>query len=566
MVSRTRTGARAAASRRVGPKDREAATAKKLVRVPDSARARQKGARRLKDANPHQRVDLTLTLRGPKLPDAATFARRTPSLAQFRAKCGASKADANKVSKVLRKFGLSIDEVSLETRSMKVSGTVAEMEAAFHPHLGIYESAKQGTFRDREGEYKVPAELQKIITAVLGFGERRVAGRKPSKVAAKTAHPLKPFAPRDIEDHYRFPQGRGAGQKIALAEFGGGYFADDLSAYCQLFDRDVPTVKRISIDAPIRNLAQMKRLKPANRSDEIDCTGEVMMDVQIVAGLCPQAEILVYFAKDHQKGWVDLLNQAIMDRPVVLSISWGAAEDSGDWSKAALNAINERLNLAALRGVTVCCAAGDDGSGDMQTNKRAHVDFPSSSPYSLAVGGTMIRHKSGKAVEQTWRVGKGRRIRDVGGATGGGVSSIFPKPDWQKVSVASLNKNGIKGRIVPDLAALAGPPMYDLIFQGERSPGGGTSASTPVLASLIARVNALLPPRKRQRWLTPLLYGKTSHGPAMGRLVCHDITIGNNVSNPKPGIGFEAGSGFDAVSGWGVPIGASLLLALGGAV
>ena len=138
MVSRTRTGARAAASRRVGPKDREAATAKKLVRVPDSARARQKGARRLKDANPHQRVDLTLTLRGPKLPDAATFAGRTPSLAQFRAKCGASKADANKVSQVLRKFGLSIDEVSLETRSMKVSGTVAEMEAAFHPHLGIY--------------------------------------------------------------------------------------------------------------------------------------------------------------------------------------------------------------------------------------------------------------------------------------------------------------------------------------------------------------------------------------------------------------------------------------------
>ncbi|WP_177196258.1 S53 family peptidase [Bradyrhizobium sp. OK095] len=545
---------------------RQAVPAKQLVVVRNSARARQKGAKRLRDASPQQRVDVTLTLRGPKLPDAAIFARRPPSLAQFRARCGASRADANKVSQVLRKFGLSIDEVSLETRSMKVSGTVAQMEAAFHPNLGIYESAKQGTFRDREGEYEVPAELQPIITAVLGFGERRVAGRKPSKTAAKATHPLKPFAPQDIENHYRFPHGRGSGQRIAVAEFGGGYFAEDLAAYCKLFDRDLPTVKRISIDAPIRNLAQMKRLKPAQRRDEIGYTGEVMMDVQIVAGLCPEAEILVYFAKDHQKGWVDLLNQTIKDRPVALSISWGAAEDSGDWSKAALNAINERLNLAALLGITVCCASGDDGSGDMQTDKRAHVDFPSSSPYSLAVGGSMIRHKAGKAVEQTWRVGKGRRIRDVGGATGGGVSSIFAKPGWQKVSVASLNKGGFKGRVVPDLTALAGPPMYDLIFRGERSPGGGTSASTPVLASLIARVNALLPSRKRQRWLTPLLYAKTSHGFAMGRLVCHDITIGNNVSNPKPGIGFKAGPGFDAVSGWGVPIGASLLLALGGSV
>lgn len=108
--------------------------------------------------------------------------------------------------------------------------------------------------------------------------------------------------------------------------------------------------------------------------------------------------------------------------------------------------------------------------------------------------------------------------------------------------------------------------MYDLIFMNDRSPGGGTSASTPVLAALIARVNALLPRDKRQRWLTRLLYEKTPHGLALGHLACHDITIGNNVSDPNPGRGFEAGRGFDAVSGWGVPIGTSLLLGLGGSI
>ena len=150
---------------------------------------------------------------------------------------------------MLRKFGLRIEEVSLETRSMKVSGTVA---ADGERHFSLTSASMErqaGQFRDREGEYKVPAELKKIITALLGFGERRVVRRKPGEgSAARTAHPLKPFAPRDSEDHYRFPQGRGAGQKIALAEFGGGYFAEDLSAYCQMFGREVPTVKRISID------------------------------------------------------------------------------------------------------------------------------------------------------------------------------------------------------------------------------------------------------------------------------------------------------------------------------
>jgi kumamolisin len=115
---------------------------------------------------------------------------------------------------------------------------------------------------------------------------------------------------------------------------------------------------------------------------------------------------------------------------------------------------------------------------------------------------------------------------------------------------------------VPDIAALAGPPWYDLVFRGKNTYGGGTSASAPVLAALVARVDALLPVSKRQRYLTPLLYQRSSHGPEMGRFVCRDITIGNNASRPKPGVGYEATKGFDAVSGWGTPIGTSLLFGL----
>jgi len=564
--SRTRAAKKASSSKKSASGGKRAAKVKpdarqKPIEVRGSSRARAKGAVRLRDATASSPVYVTITLRGPKLPDVSTLGAASRNMNRgFRA----SKSDADKVAAVLRGFGLSIDEVSLETRSMCVSGTVAQMEAAFHPNLGIYQSAAQPEFRDREGDYTVPASIRKIVTSVLGFGERQVAHRRPARARAARARRLHAFAPADIEGHYRFPLGRGAGEKIAIAEFGGGYFAEDLVKYCRKFGRAVPTVKTISIDMPVRNLTQIKRLKKARAKEEIDLSGEVMMDVQVVAGLCPEAEISLYFAKDHQKGWVDLLNRVIQDRPVALSISWGAAEDGGDWSPAARNAINERLQIAALMGITVCCASGDDGSGDMQTDRDAHVDFPSSSPFALAVGGTMITHQAGKSLEQVWRVGKGKRIHDVGGSTGGGVSAIFPRQKWQNVSVKSVNRKSIDGRVVPDITALAGPPMYDLIFQTKRSIGGGTSASAPLLAALIARVNALLPQRKRQRCLTPLLYRSTSSGVPLGRLVCHDITVGNNISLPKPGVGYQAGVGFDAASGWGTPIGTSLLLALQG--
>jgi kumamolisin len=534
------------------------------VVVTGSSRPRTKGATRIKDAPPGSKVDVTITLRGPTLPGAHQLANRTLSPSEFKANYGASKRDVDKVSQVLRKFGLKIEQVSLETRSIRVSGTVAQMEEAFHPNLGIYENADQGKFRDREGDYKIPDSLKGIVTAIIGFGERRVAARKrpPRHNLASTVSRMSPLAPADIESLYHFPPGDAAGQHIAIAELGGGYFAHDLKAYCAKFDRPAPRVDTISTNMPVRDLSQIKRLKPPARQDEMDSTGEVMMDVQIVAGLCPAARISVYFATFNQKGWVDLLDRVIKDRPVALSVSWGSAEDSTDWSQAARDAINERLNAAAVLGITICVASGDDGTGDEQTDGRAHVDFPSCSPFALAVGGTMIAERGGKFIEQVWREGHGRRTNNGGGATGGGVSVIFDRPKWQNVKIKSLNKGSKDGRVVPDMATLAGPPWYDLVWLGKNTYGGGTSASAPVVAALIARIGALLPVSKRQRYLTPLLYQKSPYGSEMGRFVCQDVTYGNNASKPQPGGGYEATAGFDAVSGWGTPIGTSLLFAL----
>lgn len=139
---------------------------------------------------------------------------------------------------------------------------------------------------------------------------------------------------------------------------------------------------------------------------------------------------------------------------------------------------------------------------------------------------------------------------------------MFPRPKWQNVQVRSVNTGGIDGRVLPDVAALAGPPLYDLIFLGRDFPNGGTSASTPLWAALVARINANIAASKKQRFLPPLLYQSGANGKPRGEVACHDITAGQNASYPEPGVGYQASTGFDAVTGWGVPDGAQLLKSL----
>jgi kumamolisin len=442
---------------------------------------------------------------------------------------------------------------------MKVSGTAKAMEAAFKADLSMMRSAQQGEFRGREGTYSIPGELKGIVKAVIGLDQRQMARRKLNRRAAATSgSQLAPLTPSDLEHRYNFPPGDCAGEKIVIAEFGGGYFAEDAAAYCNKFQRPIPAINAVAVDAPAYTLAQILKLPPRQKRDALDASGEVMMDVQVIAGLCPGAEISVLFSNFDQGGWVDLLNAAIALKPVVLSISWGLAEDDPSWAANAVAAVNDRLNMLRLLGVTTCISSGDDGSGDQIDDGKGHVDFPSCSPFVLSVGGTMLTKTAGKVREVTWWESPGVRSGG-GGATGGGVSTIFPRPAWQTVRVKSINPGSIDGRIMPDVAALAGEPFYDLILLGKDSPNGGTSASAPLWAALIARINSQLPAAKKQRFLAPLLYSAGPSNRPIGQLGDQDITSGNNASFPQPGKGYKAGRGYDAVTGWGVPNGAKLL-------
>ena len=529
------------------------------VPLPGSERAAATGAQRLRDADPTERGQATVTLSGPPLPEAGAGEPLTRQ--QLERDYGADAQTITTVTEVLGRYGLTVEESSPLTRSLRVSGTVAQFEQAFRPALSIYRHPDQGEFRGRDGQLQIPAELEGLVTGVFGLDERRVARRRGVLPQAQAAS-APALSPAQLASHYAFPAGDGSGQTVAIAEFGGGYFADDLRAFCAKQGTPVPQVSTVSVNgAQILTLAQIQQLPQQQQQQELDDSVEVNMDVQIVAGLAPGADQIVYFSTFDEQGWVDLLGELVAGKPapvVALSVSWGLAEDDPDWSQGALQAIDQRLAAAAALGITVCVSSGDDGSSDAESDGRAHLDFPASSPHTLAVGGTML---SGDT-DIVWWESPGYRTGSGGGSTGGGVSAIFPRPSWQDVQISSINPGSIDGRAVPDIAALAGPPFYDVIFMGQDQPNGGTSASTPLWAALVARMAAAPQRAWKAQFLTPLLYAPAaSGGQTVGAAGCTDVTSGNNVASTL-GKGYSAGPGFDAVSGWGVPNGTALLSVL----
>src|ERR1035437_8910276 len=153
-------------------------------------------------------------------------------------------------------------------------------------------------------------------------------------------------------------------------------------------------------------------------------------------------------------------------------------------------------------GVTVCVASGDNGSTDGSSDGSDQVDFPASSPYSLACGGTSL-DISGGAIgsEVVWN--------DLpnDGATGGGVSATFPLPSWQANAKVpkSANPGAIKGRGVPDVAGDADPQTgYQVQADGSKFVVGGTSAVAPLWAGLVAMLNQKA--GKPVGYLNPNLY------------------------------------------------------------
>jgi kumamolisin len=478
-------------------------------------------------------IDVTVVLRrrGDHPTPASWPHRPLCRREDFGAHWGADPADADTVRGFAAQHGLQETGCELHRRVMHLRGTPQALQQAFGVQLGRYQFDDGGPeMMGCHGKPALPANLSPAVIAVLGLDKRPVARphfRRPA------AQPDITYTPLQLGQLYDFPTNTdGTGQTVAVLELGGGFTQADFTQYIQSLGIDkTPTVTVVSVAGGTSQTGS-------------DADGEVMLDVEVIGALAPGAAIAAYFAPNTDQGFYEAISQAAHDtanHPSIISISWGGPEDS--WAAASLDAMQSALQDAVALGLTVTVACGDSGFTDGESDGKAHVDFPASSPYALACGGTKLT-ASGSAItsETVWN-----ELTSNEGATGGGVSASFALPTWQQASKVPKGSNGFVGRGVPDIAGDADPNTgYQVRVDGQDEVIGGTSAVAPLWAALVARCNQQLGHNLGDPHTA--LY-------SIGTTAFRDITQGNNGS-------FKAGKGWDACTGLGTPKGQALLTAL----
>lgn len=524
---------------------------KGMVKLPGTEVPPLLGAGRVSMARSREKLTLTLQLRarGDETPHALEHvvddivAGRRPPLdrKEFAAEFGARREHVAAVRQFAKANGFRVSQVSVARRVVQLSGTRGRLAAAFGVKAVRYDVGET-SWQSLIGSVYLPTELAECVRAVFGFNERpdlqrAGAGAMSAKVAqgaksAKAKAKVSYTAP-EVGDLYEFPKHLdGRGQSIAVIALGGGYWRSDMREYFRALRLPMPDIRWKSVHGA-RN---------APNGDTAMFDGEVTGDVQTVGAIAPRARIVVYFAPNTHRGFFEAISEAVHDpraRNTVVSISWGQAEVH--WRRRTVSALNRVLLEAAALGVTVCCSSGDFGAYADQNDRTPHVNFPGSSPYALACGGTTLIGKRDRIdSERVWN--------NHTGASGGGVSGIFELPAWQRECRVPKTSQGFAGRGVPDVGANADPLTgYRVYMRGKWGVGAGTSAASPLWAGLVARLN-----QERGEpvgLIAPLMYERFRRLTRSRAIVV--ITRGSN------GL-YRARKGWSACTGLGTPRGLKL--------
>jgi len=427
------------------------------------------------------------------------------------------------------------DQAAIETQVRTVQDA-REQVLKTSQEIASYRSRIQALVSQSEQEsQQIHGKYLEVVRLNFAFGpsaaDQSIHANPVELGAAKV------FTVPQVARLYDFPtELDGKGQTIGFIELGGGYRESDLDTYFGRIGVTRPKVSSVSIAGA------------KNSPGDSHAGAQVTLDIEVAGSVAHQANIIVYFAPNTAEGLTAALSGAIHDqvnRPGVISVSWGSPESL--WSSSDVSAMESLLRDATKLGITVVAAAGDSGVTDGMADGKAHVDFPASSPYVLAVGGTHLAVSDDKVTsEVVWNSGVG--------ATGGGFSDLFPRPEWQAQVSAPAPGIDVSRRGLPDVSANADPVSgYGVVIQGQYTVVGGTAAATPFWAGLVALLNQGV--GRNIGYINPVLYHNL--GPAG---VLRNIATGNNSIGGVAG--YSAGPGWSPVAGWGSPRGRALVEAL----
>ena len=504
---------------------------------------------------------LAAFVRAVSTPGNAQF-RHYLTPAQFAARFGGNAQDYAALIAWAQANKLTINEQSIGRTVLSLTGSVARIGALLGVVINDYRAPDGHVYFAAANTPSLPADLARRVSGVIGLSGythyaplvRIKPASVPSRPQALGSGPHGAYSASDLRGIYNVPA-QLPGQKEVLAVFEqGGFTADDVTKY--LTENKLPNVPVV-----------VRGVNGYNGSvGDPRVEAEAVLDIDMIVGINPAAaKVIVYEDGAATLGvaLVEGLTAIANDNKArTVSISYGLDEAiMGSTQIAAENTLFEQLTG---EGVSVFASAGDNGAyGDSDT---LNVLDPSSQPFVTAVGGTTLFSNNGQySAELAWN------WLNLGlGATGGGVSDIWPIPFYQSAygtGLVTQNGGSAAFRNVPDVAAVGdsvtGVSIYSKINGGWLTVGG-TSAASPIWAGFLSVVDAAQSSLGLGHigFFNPELYafGVASPG-AFQQEDFNDVTDGNNGDPAQfSGLpGYLAGWGYDNTTGFGSMNGAAFV-------
>ena len=476
---------------------------------------------------------------------------------------------------------------------LKVKGMPADMEKAFAVKLENFHYDNHD-FRGYRGEVKLPQSIWEIVTCVLGLDNLPLkvwnvrnqhqypqshSGSQEGEITNQAFYEPA-FSAQEYQELFHYPEGEAKGQRLGIIFLGGGYYEADLRTYMAdslhyspekiaRIEQNIKVVSGANNPAPSReNLAKIVKsyftMDPMPQTPIEGNSLEVTVDMNIAVAMAAEAEFRLYFYQglsgqnpsliDIFDIWIEILEEEDDERPNVLSMSFAWTKSFSD---GVLEEMNRLLGLLVAKGVSLFGASADFGSNP---GGVVQVQYPAASPWVIACGGTNPDVVDGSIVsESVWN--QGYRFNNPSGGTsvsftasGGGVSD-FDLPNYQEGLFVNAG-NGLKPlekRGIPDIAIGAQAQKgFILNVAGVMVGSGATSCAAPLCATLIARINANLPPRFSSQFHLALLYL------AKATDAFNQVLEGTNYKPPANDLPYQASATWSGCTGLGSPRGREL--------
>ena len=502
---------------------------------------------------------------------------------EFASSFGPSKEDYQAVIDFAKAHNLSVKHAHSNRTLLDVSGSVADVEKAFHVHMQVYQhpveartffapdvepsldlatpvlaiSGLDNSVRPRPRLHLPATPLQPLVRTMGGGGSGGVGGGGNSG----------PYEGYDLRNAYAAGVTQdGTGQSIGLFELF-AYSAQDI----QDFEDEVGIFPYINVQPVLIDGANGddSTVDWVNNPGYLDYSFEVTGDIEMAISMAPGlSSVLVYegptpmdvppLATNYVQSATttaqinDVLNRMATDNQAKqLSCSYGF-----DINLSTVQIFQQY----AAQGQSFFLASGDGGAF------RGAVDEPADDPNITVVGGTSLTTTaSGAWASETVWLTPADGLGDPLAASGGGVSTVHAIPSWQQGISMTANQGSTTMRNVPDVSMVANNLNIvwgnDFIGASSDFPEAGTSLATPLWAGLAALVNeqAAANGQPPIGFINPALYAIAKSGNYS--LCFHDINSGNNFTANSPSK-YAATVGYDLCTGWGTPIGSNLIQAL----